>query len=150
VGANDEKGRLEVFDEDMIAGRHLTLGPRRATPSVRMQLRLPWYRSLPLSCVEGLEVELDGRRTPDEHLALRVNGHHHPVYELRQLHEVWWFVLDALELVVATSAEVDPGAHRVAVTLRLRIPYGDRDFRNLEFVQVARCAREMQLLERGA
>lgn len=139
-----------MFDEDVIAGRYLTLGPCGCAPSVRLRLRLPWYRSLPLSCVEGLELELDGVRVPDGDLGLRVNGHEHRIRDLPELHDVWWFVLDALELVVGTRAELTGRNHHVTVTLHLRIPYGNREFWNLRFLQVARCSREMGLLERSA
>lgn len=135
-----------MFDESMIAGRHLTLGPRGAAQAVRMRVRLPWYRSLPLSCIEGLELEMDGERVAEERLALRINGHDHPMAEVPALCDVWWFVLDALELVAATRTELGSGAHRVGLTLRLRIPYGDPDYRDIAFVQVARCVRQMGVL----
>jgi hypothetical protein len=79
----------------------------------RLRVRLNWYRSLPLSCVEAIELTVDGRRVED--LAIRVNGYEGPVEDLPA--DVWWPVLEDAELL----GDIGFGALDLAMTLR--IPY---------------------------
>jgi hypothetical protein len=139
-----------MFDEQMIHGDRLERGPRDRPTTVRAKVRLPWYRSLPLSCIERIEVEIDGRSIPAETIVLRTNGHVHRVAELPQLHEVEWFVLDALDLDLDTAEELASGKHRMALGMQMRIPYGDKDFGDFEFVQTARCIKDLELVGRDA
>lgn len=63
----------------------------------------PWIRSMPLTCVGGLEVEIDGERVS---AAIPADG--------------WWFLQDPLRVRIPA---VGPGAHRVAVRFALTVPY---------------------------
>lgn len=92
-------------------------GALRATAEgFELDVRLSWYRSLPLSCVTALELTVDGEPVRD----LRAGEHR--VDELADRFDDWWFVLDPLTLRAART--VRPG-DRAAVELRLglRIPY---------------------------
>ena len=51
-------------DEASIGGGHVQLG-----------VRLPWYRSLPLSVVEIAEVVIDGKTVPQERMRLTLDDH---------------------------------------------------------------------------
>ena len=135
-----------MFEDQLLAGlRHSPREPE-ARSAVRVQLRLPWYRSLPLSCIERLEITIDGAAQPVEDLALVVNGTSHPVARLAELQRVWWFVLDAMDVEVPAVGLLEPGAHQVSATLALLVPYGDPDFRpQLNIRQVAECTREFEL-----
>lgn len=131
-----------MFDEELISGE--VLRPLRDRGlGVRVWLRLPWYRSLPLSCIEQIEVEIDGERVADNGVSLSLYGYDHPLSDLPALHDIWWFVLDAADVAVHTQAPLPLGDHQVDVTMQCRIPYNaDR-----EFTQVARCSRLLPLLE---
>jgi hypothetical protein len=137
-----------LFDEDVLAGVGLASPEPEASPAVRLQLRLPWYRSLPLSCIEQLTVAIDGDELPQDRLAVVVNGDSHPLTDVAELHEVWWFVLDTIDLRVSSPEDWSPGAHQVDLALQLRIPYGDPHFRDIRFTQVAQCTKELTLLGR--
>ncbi len=136
-----------MFDEQMINGDLLYM-EAHDVPSVRMKVRLPWYRSLPLSCVERLEVDIDGERAAGDALSLSLYGQTYTLGEAAGRHTVGWFVLDTADLHVRTRDGLAPGTHRVDLTMNLRIPYGDPDFKPLEFTQVARCSRELTLVGR--
>ena len=83
-----------------------------------LRLGLPWIRSLPLDCVESLEVAVDGERV--DPLAVVLGDR---VVDPGALaHEGgWWFLQD--RLVLRGERMLQPGAHDVAVSFRLRIPY---------------------------
>ena len=85
----------------------------------RLELRLNWYRSLPLSCVEAVELAIDGEPVTD--LRLRLQDFEAPVDELGDAVDAWWRVLDSAELVA--GVDVPAGDHDVELAVSLRIPY---------------------------
>jgi hypothetical protein len=84
-------------------------------------LRMPWYRALPLSSLEGLEVTIDGVRVPSESLRLSLGGRTYTLAELPPLYDDWWYVADPIS--VHAPHTVDRGEHELDVTIALRIPY---------------------------
>jgi hypothetical protein len=86
---------------------------------LRVAVHLPWYRSLPVSCLEALEVRVDG--TPAEVLAVAVGGFSGTV-PVAASSEAWWDLRDALD--VSLDAPARPGdARTVEVGIAVRIPY---------------------------
>ncbi len=87
-----------------------------------LEVRLPWYRSLPFSCVEALELSVDGEPVPADELRVIVKAQERRLGELRWLDDETWFVRDPI--VVRAPRAVAPGAPiDVRVALRVRIPY---------------------------
>ena len=96
---------------------------RRDALSVRdgllaLDLHLPWYRSLPISCLESVEVVVDG--APATVTAVGVPGFTGTVAEAAAS-DADWDLRDALS--VSLDREGRPGAHALEVTLAVRIPY---------------------------
>jgi hypothetical protein len=86
---------------------------------MELRIRSPWYRSLPLSCVD-VELTVDGERVADDRIRVHVNDREHTLDELHERYDDFWFVLDPARVRVGG---VEPGEHRVDVRLGLRIPY---------------------------
>lgn len=83
-----------------------------------LRLGLPWIRSLPLASVDAVEVVVDGERVHPIAVALgdRLAD---PVELSRE--RGWWFLQD--RVVLRGRRMLRPGAHDVAVSFRLVIPY---------------------------
>lgn len=106
----------------MLADQVIEPGSLRATPDgASFALRMPWYRSLPLSCLEGVEVGIDGERVDPGDLRLSLAGRTYALADLRPLHDEWWHVADPI--AVHVPLELVPGEHELDVTVALRIPY---------------------------
>jgi hypothetical protein len=86
-------------------------------------LRMPWYRALPLSCLEGLEVKIDDEVVPSGELRLSLAGTSYALSDLPPLHEEWWYVADAAEVRAPRPRGLPAGEHELDVTGALRIPY---------------------------
>jgi len=96
-----------------------------ATPDgYQIEVHLPWYRSLPLSCLEDVSVRLGGEKADRGELRVRHDGRDLTLADLPDLVDDQWFVQDPLAVVVASGTPVAPGDELdVEVTLAVRIPY---------------------------
>ncbi len=89
-----------------------------------VDIHLPWYRSLPLSCVEGISISIGGKQTPGDQLRILYAGAELRLDELPELVNDWWFVQDALTVRVPDPSPLQPGTEAEAsVHLATRIPY---------------------------
>lgn len=92
-----------------------------------LPIRLPWYRSLQLSTIDGIELAVDGEAISADDVSINFSGAKYSLAEVAQLPDAWWFVLDTLQTEIQVPASVEPGDHRVDLTLSLRIPYAAPD-----------------------
>jgi len=86
-------------------------------------LRMPWYRALPLSSLEGLDVRIDGEAVPSDELRLKLGGRTYVLSDLPPLYDEWWYVADAAEVRAPKGGGLRAGDHELDVTIALRIPY---------------------------
>jgi len=84
-----------------------------------LAVHLPWYRSLPVSCLEALDVRLDG--APVEIRSLATGVFTGSMADAAGS-DAWWDLRDALD--VSLDATAGPGeVLAVEVDLAVRIPY---------------------------
>ncbi|WP_442574099.1 C-glycoside deglycosidase beta subunit domain-containing protein [Microbacterium sp. F51-2R] len=96
----------------------LTTDGRRAA----VEVRLPWYRALPASCIGGATLTIDGVEAPAESLRWEMNGRTFTFAELVPNTEEWWFPTDSAVLSGDIPVAED-GERKVEVGLVLYIPY---------------------------
>ena len=86
-------------------------------------IRLPWYRSVPLSDVEVVSVSVDQMPVAPESIRFAVNGQSWGLGELRRLTKEFWFVTDTAELR-ASGSKLAPGSeHDVELVIAVYPPY---------------------------
>ena len=88
-----------------------------------IHVRLPWYRSLPMSVVEVYSLKIDDRAIPPEAISIEINGKQLPASQLGDLVDEWWFVLDDAVLSVDVPGLPTAPRHKVELTLNLYPPY---------------------------
>jgi hypothetical protein len=108
-----------LFTEQLIVDASL-----RAIPQgLEFDVRLPWYRSLPLSTVEIAELRIDGKAMLAEAISLQVNGRRHGAAELADQVADWWYVLDPGRVrVIAPDLRLGP-VTEVELAINLYPPY---------------------------
>ena len=99
--------------------RHLIDSVAQGQRSLDLRVRLNWYRSLPLDCLEQLEVSLDGARLDPARTTVEVAGNPWPA----DGDDRWWPVRDAARVHVELTDVPSAGTHRVEVVIGTRIPY---------------------------
>ncbi|CAG9200742.1 conserved hypothetical protein [Paraburkholderia tropica] len=108
----------------MMKNRVVSDNGLRATESgFAIDVRLPWYRSLPLSTVDIAEIILDGETIDLADVTFELEGQTLRPDDLRALTDQWWYVLDSAWLNVKHAPIAKGSAHDVAVTLAVRPPY---------------------------
>ena len=119
----------DLIESVSLDGRRLTLG-----------IRLNWYRSLPLDCLEQLEVSVDG--VPAGGMTVGFGEPRMLFPATAQDPARWWPVRDTLRVAAELSESLPTGPHTVTVVLGNRIPYliGPDD---RAVVIVDRCRREV-------
>lgn len=97
---------------------------RAADGGYEVDLHLAWYRSLPLSCLEGIDLTINQETASRESLRVTVGDRQLGLDELPALDDEWWFVQDALTVYVPSSSAVARGQQAdVDVILATRVPY---------------------------
>ncbi len=133
----------------MLTDQVIRDGSLQATETgFRFDLRLPWYRALPLSCLEGLEVTLDGDAARSEDLGIEVDGRTYAVSDLAPLHDRSWYVTDAAQVTVPRSKLAFRQEHELDVTIHVRIPYIVES--GVPLVMRERCVKSMPMIREAA
>ncbi len=86
-----------------------------------VEVRLPWYRALPASCISAAKLTIDGAEAPAETLRWLMNGEEFTFAEMKDNTQEWWFPTDSA--VLSGDVAADAGEHEVRVDLELYIPY---------------------------
>ncbi|WP_083748801.1 DUF6379 domain-containing protein [Pelomonas sp. KK5] len=96
---------------------------RVTAEGLSLDVRLPWYRSLPLSVVMPSELLVDGQRVPLDGATVEHEGRRYTLAELPEQVAAWWFVQDSIKLLVPMDQPLSAAPHEVTLTLHLFPPY---------------------------
>lgn len=88
-----------------------------------VEVRLPWYRALPASCIAGATLTVDGVEAPADSLRWEMNGRTFTFDELVPNTDEWWFPVDSAVLSGDIPVADGDAEHTVEVGLVLYIPY---------------------------
>lgn len=88
------------------------------------EIKYPSYRGTYLSCIEALDVWVDGKAVDKADLRFRLNGKEFLFPELKELFHEYWFVQDYAVIRVISDRLPDRAVrHSVKVYIKHRIPY---------------------------
>jgi hypothetical protein len=90
---------------------------------LRIDIRLPWYRSLPVSTIEVGEVRINGELLDPSTITFELEQKRFALGELVNQTNLVWYVLDSAYLNVAGSGWNVGDELAVSVTLILYPPY---------------------------
>jgi hypothetical protein len=109
-----------MLDTTMIQTRGFR---NREDGGFELRVRLPYYRGLWASLLEGASVTVDGLAYPAESVRWRLGGEEYTLSELTSSTALRWAVDEAATLIVPAKERLGIGFHDVAVDLRLRMSY---------------------------
>jgi hypothetical protein len=98
-------------------------GLQATATGLRIDVRLPWYRSLPLSTIEVAEVTINGETVDATRVSFELEGRRYDLATLPDQVDKVWYVLDSAFINVALDGAARGAEYRVSVTLNLYPPY---------------------------
>jgi hypothetical protein len=100
-----------VIPDRIIEQGTLTTDGSRAA----VEVRLPWYRALPGSCISEVGFAVDGVPAKEDSLRWTMNGRTFRVEELAGELDEWWFPTDSVVVSgeVPVADESDQGVLRI-------------------------------------
>jgi hypothetical protein len=119
---SDEEGAL-IHGRSFICGDDLRVGTHAGESGFLVRILLPSYRSLPLSCLERIDLSVDGAVVDRQDITLILNGYSHKLDEMSGLSKLFWFILDKADLFIARKEPLGPGKHELEGTMVMVEPY---------------------------
>ena len=124
-----------MFDKYIVCEDSLRTTDKTRTAAV-VEVRMPYYRGLGLSMVEGVDLVVDGAPVPAAATTFTVHGHTYPMAELPTVLDDRWEMGERAEVGFTLPEPLAPGDHQVTAVVRLRISYmpvpgGGRDTKTL-------------------
>jgi hypothetical protein len=107
---------MEAVLETALRHDALTITP----DGFELRVGLPWIRSMPLSSVSALGVEVDGVPVAPDDLAVLLGDRKVSAAALPN-ERGWWFIQD--RLVLAGTRGLHRGVHAVSASFQLLVPY---------------------------
>jgi Domain of unknown function (DUF6379) len=88
-----------------------------------LDVRLPWYRSLPLSALDFGPIAIDGHSVDQGAVTVSLNGQERPLSDLAGLWQEYWWVLDSAFLRIPVDGAERGREYEVEITLVIHPPY---------------------------
>jgi uncharacterized protein DUF6379 len=107
------------LDKDVVRSDAL----RAAGDALELELHQHWYRSLPLTSVGVLDIQIDEEPVSTDEITIEANGNEYSFDELAERPDEWWFTTDAITVRIPRQGSKPGDEHRVRVDLGLLIPY---------------------------
>lgn len=89
----------------------------------QLRIRLSYYRSLPLSCVEQVTLSVDDNEVPTSAITFCLNDKRFSLRQLCDLYGEWWDIVEDAKLEIDWPGGLPAGPHDVEVSLVCRTPY---------------------------
>ena len=119
---SDEEGAL-ILGRSFICDEDLRVGTHFGKPGFLVRILLPSYRSLPLSCLERIDLCVDGVTVDPKDITFILNGYSHKLDEMGSLSKIFWFILDKADLFIERKEPLALGKHELEGTMVMVEPY---------------------------
>jgi len=113
-----------MFEKYMICTRGFkNVVEKGQSTGFQLDVRISYYRGIPLSCVEGFDVTVDGKAFDPGEIRYAIGGKRYTIAEAAEAVDVRWPFGDSLTLLIPKPGGLAPGIHDIQVVEKLRISY---------------------------
>jgi hypothetical protein len=95
---------------------------------LQLDVRLPWYRSLPLSVIDFGEIRINGKSFAPDSVTVKLNGVERYLSELAGQWQEYWFVLDSAFVCIPFEGAKTGEEYQVEFTAVIHPPYVPKVF----------------------
>lgn len=114
------------------------VGAEGGRTGFEFRLRLPSYRGLRASLVDGVDVTVDGEQFGCEGNRYVLGGDEFTLDQLRDAVDVRWPLGETCTVRVAKAGGLEPGTHEITVGVRIRQSYIPIEFQPSVFTETRR------------
>ena len=93
------------------------------TTGFQLNVRITYYRGVPLSCIDGYDIVVDGESFSSDKIRYFVNGRTYTTAEAAEETKARFQFYAPLTIFVSKPGGLTPGVHDVQVVEKLRISY---------------------------
>ena len=124
-----------MFDRYIVCEDSLRTTDESRTQAV-VDVRMPYYRGLGLSMVEGVDLVVDGHPVAPTAVSFTVHGNTYPMTDLPTVVDDRWEMGERATIGFGVEKPLAAGDHVISAAVRLRISYmpvpgGGRDTKTL-------------------
>jgi len=101
---------------------------RAVENGLELDVRLPWYRSLPLSVIDFGDIRINGKRIDHASVMVKLNGRERKLSDLAGLWQEYWFVLDSAFVRIPYQGVKTGEQYEVEFTAVIHPPYVPKVF----------------------
>ena len=113
-----------MFNKYMILTREFrNCGENEQVSGFQLKIRIPYYRGVPLSLVDTIQLSVDGETFTRDQLSFSVADRSYSLNELQKTTGVEWFFGDPATLTVAKPGGLASGMHTVQLGIVIRKSY---------------------------
>lgn len=88
-----------------------------------VQLRIPYYRGIPMSCVNQIKLTVDGEEVERKNMYCTVQGESFTMDQLTTAINHRWAMTEPITMFVFKDGGLEKGEHDVSAYVELRISY---------------------------
>lgn len=93
------------------------------TTGYELQLRIPYYRGIPMSCVEEIKLTIDDTEVSPNLMSIKVKEEWFKYSEISTAINHRWEMVDPITVFVEQSGGLNDGEHKIHAFVKLRISY---------------------------
>jgi len=117
-----------MFDDDLIKEHSVKLVSQGgADQSLSFECRIPFYRALPLSCLETVDLAVNDRPVERERISVMLRGSTYQLNNVAELMDIWWGFTEAATFIARTDADLNGqntgNSVKIDLSIRVRLPY---------------------------
>lgn len=124
---NTDRTKHELYENDILTN----VGARSVYEHGRrigfcVNIRINYYRGLPLSCLDYIVLTVDGETARPEDMIVRCSGKEYPYLHILSDDmetDTYWLFGDYLRVTVLRAGGIEPGRHEVTLNLGVRRSY---------------------------
>ncbi|GAB3098228.1 hypothetical protein GCM10027217_15240 [Pseudomaricurvus hydrocarbonicus] len=111
------------FDDRILSNKHFQpIALNDNTVGFNLGVYLNYYRGVAISCIDKLELSVNGKSVPEHFICVVINEKKFTVAQLKDLYSEFWGIRNKIDLEVYNGG-LPPGEHDIELTLELRNPY---------------------------
>ena len=115
---------IQMFEQYMIVESDVSnIVENGKTTGFKFGARLPYYRGIPLSLVEDIQVKVDGEEVPGESIKFSAHNNTDTLQEMETEREARWNLGEVAHIIVEKEGGLQKGEHNIFLLLNMRIAY---------------------------